>query len=91
MDNMHNSELFGRTIRCNYAQPPKIKGGDAGFASQPVWADADQYAAERDAEEAERGNQTRRAKGRRRTWIDLIRLITISVRKLNAPSSRDKA
>ena len=54
MDNMHNSELFGRTIRCNYAQPPKIKGGDAGFASQPVWADADQYAAERDAEEAER-------------------------------------
>jgi peptidyl-prolyl isomerase E (cyclophilin E) len=48
---MHNSELFGRTIRCNYAQPPKIKGGDAGFATQPVWADADAYAAERDAEE----------------------------------------
>mgnify|MGYP000518664740 CR=1 FL=1 len=59
MDNMHNSEIFGRTIRCNYAQPPKIKGGDAGFASQPVWADADQYAAERDAEEAERDELSR--------------------------------
>ena len=63
MDNMHNSELFGRTIRCNYAQPPKIKGGDAGFASQPVWADADQYAAERDAEEAERDESDAKSEG----------------------------
>ncbi len=63
MDNMHNSEIFGRTIRCNYAQPPKIKGGDAGFASQPVWADADQYAAERDAEEAERDESDAKSEG----------------------------
>ena len=71
MDNMHNSELFGRTIRCNYAQP-QDQGGDAGFASQPVWADADQYAAERDAEQAERAATIRREepRGRRRTWID---------------------
>jgi peptidyl-prolyl isomerase E (cyclophilin E) len=48
---MHNSELFGRTIRCNYAQPPKIKGGDAGFATAPVWADVDAYAAEKEKEE----------------------------------------
>ena len=40
-------------IRSNYAQPPKIKGGDTGFASQAVWADADQYAADVDAEKEE--------------------------------------
>ena len=50
---MHNSELFGKVIRSNYAQPPKIKGGDTGFASQAVWADADQYAADVDAEKEE--------------------------------------
>ncbi len=50
---MHNSELLGKVIRSNYAQPPKIKGGDTGFASQAVWADADQYAADVDAEKEE--------------------------------------
>ena len=53
MSNMHNSELYGRVLRVNYAQPMKIKGGEQGFATQPVWADADQYRddAERAAEE----------------------------------------
>ena len=35
MDNMHNSELYGRVLRVNYAQPMKIKGGEMGFATQP--------------------------------------------------------
>ena len=25
IDNMHNAELYGRVLRCNYAQPMKIK------------------------------------------------------------------
>ena len=58
MSNMHNSELYGRVLRCNYAQPMKIKGGEQGWSHQPVWADADQYetdrAAELEAEEAEK-------------------------------------
>lgn len=54
LNNMHNAELFGRVVRCNYAQPPKIKGGEQGFANHPVWADADQYAADRDEEENEK-------------------------------------
>ena len=49
MNNMHNGELYGRVIRCNYAQPQRIKDGSA----QPVWADADRYEAERAADEAE--------------------------------------
>eukprot|EP00959_Pyramimonas_sp_CCMP1952_P374472 7842387-Pyramimonas_sp.AAC.1 len=43
MDNMHNSELFGRVLRVNFAQPMKIKGGEQGWSHQPVWADADSY------------------------------------------------
>jgi peptidyl-prolyl isomerase E (cyclophilin E) len=43
MDNMHNAELYGRVLRCNYAQPMKIKGGEVGWSTQPVWADADEY------------------------------------------------
>ena len=43
IDNMHNAELYGRVLRCNYAQPMKIKGGDKGFSHQPVWADADDW------------------------------------------------
>ena len=31
-------------------QPMKIKGGDKGWAHQPVWADADKYMDEVDAE-----------------------------------------
>ena len=36
IDNMHNSELYGRVLRTNYAQPMKIKGGDKGFSHQAV-------------------------------------------------------
>ena len=43
IDNMHNAELYGRVLRCNFAQPMKIKGGDKGFSHQPVWADADDW------------------------------------------------
>ncbi len=35
---MHNSELYGRVLRTNYAQPMKIKGGDRGFSHQAVRA-----------------------------------------------------
>jgi len=31
IDNMHNSEIYGRVLRVNYAQPMKIKGGDKGW------------------------------------------------------------
>ena len=51
MSNMHNGELYGRVLRCNYAQPMKIKGGEQGWSHQPVWADADQYAADAAAEQ----------------------------------------
>jgi peptidyl-prolyl isomerase E (cyclophilin E) len=47
---MHNSELYGRVLRVNYAQPIKIKGGDKGWSHQPVWADADKYIEELEAE-----------------------------------------
>eukprot|EP00475_Leptophrys_vorax_P009057 TRINITY_DN15949_c0_g1_i1.p1 TRINITY_DN15949_c0_g1~~TRINITY_DN15949_c0_g1_i1.p1 ORF type:complete len:166 (+),score=48.31 TRINITY_DN15949_c0_g1_i1:109-606(+) len=43
MDNMHNGELYGRVLTVNIAQPMKIKGGEQGWASQPVWADADTW------------------------------------------------
>lgn len=43
MDNMHNAELYGRVLTVNYAQPIRIKGGEQGWASQPVWADADTW------------------------------------------------
>lgn len=52
MDNMHNAELYGRVLTVNYAQPIKIKGGEQGWASQPVWADADTWF-ERQQQEAE--------------------------------------
>lgn len=51
IDNMHNSELYGRVLRVNYAQPNKIKGGDKGFATQAVWADADDWYEKHIAEE----------------------------------------
>nr|CAD7197276.1 unnamed protein product [Timema douglasi] len=35
IDNMNDSELFGRTIRVNLAKPQKIKEG----SSKPVWSD----------------------------------------------------
>ncbi|XP_039596029.1 peptidyl-prolyl cis-trans isomerase E isoform X1 [Polypterus senegalus] len=37
IDNMNESELFGRTIRVNVAKPMKIKEG----SSRPVWSDDD--------------------------------------------------
>ncbi|XP_002964353.2 uncharacterized protein LOC9655566, partial [Selaginella moellendorffii] len=43
MDNMHNSELFRKLLTVNYAQPMKIKGREQGWASQPIWADADTW------------------------------------------------
>jgi peptidyl-prolyl isomerase E (cyclophilin E) len=51
IDNMHNAEIYGRILKVNYAQPMKIKGGDKGWSHQPVWADADEYLAEQQAEE----------------------------------------
>lgn len=41
--NMNNGEFFGRVLTVNYAHPNKIKGGDKGWASQPVWADKDDW------------------------------------------------
>jgi len=35
IDNMHDSELFGRVLRVNLAKPLRIKEG----ATKPVWAD----------------------------------------------------
>ena len=35
IDNMHDSELFGRTLRVNLAKPLRIKEG----STRPVWAD----------------------------------------------------
>lgn len=43
MDNMHNAELYGRVLTVNFAQPIKVKGGEQGWAAQPVWADADTW------------------------------------------------
>eukprot|EP00232_Nephroselmis_pyriformis_P021442 CAMPEP_0182864766 /NCGR_PEP_ID=MMETSP0034_2-20130328/7336_1 /TAXON_ID=156128 /ORGANISM="Nephroselmis pyriformis, Strain CCMP717" /LENGTH=111 /DNA_ID=CAMNT_0024997029 /DNA_START=112 /DNA_END=444 /DNA_ORIENTATION=+ len=43
IDNMNNSELYGRVLRVNFANANRIKGGDQGWASQPVWADADDW------------------------------------------------
>lgn len=43
MDNMNNTELYGRVLTVNYAQPIRIKGGEQGWASQPIWADADTW------------------------------------------------
>ncbi|KAF5834417.1 hypothetical protein DUNSADRAFT_8919 [Dunaliella salina] len=51
IENMHNAELFGRVLKTNYAQPMKIKGGDKGWSHQPVWADADRYIENVEAEE----------------------------------------
>uniref|UniRef100_A0A7S0NNC4 RRM domain-containing protein n=1 Tax=Micromonas pusilla TaxID=38833 RepID=A0A7S0NNC4_MICPS len=52
MDNMHNAELYGKVLRCNYAQPRAIKGGNQGWSMQPVWADADKY--KEDVQEAKK-------------------------------------
>lgn len=38
---MDKAELYGRVLTVNYALPEKIKGGEQGWAAQPIWADAD--------------------------------------------------
>ncbi|XP_010066822.2 peptidyl-prolyl cis-trans isomerase E [Eucalyptus grandis] len=43
MDNMDGAELYGRVLTVNYALPEKIKGGEQGWAAQPIWADADTW------------------------------------------------
>ncbi|XP_066386352.1 uncharacterized protein [Miscanthus floridulus] len=43
MDNMDGAELFGRVLTVNYAFPERIKGGEQGWAAQPIWADADTW------------------------------------------------
>ena len=52
MDNMHNCEIFGRVVRCNFAQPMKVGGRADGTSHQPVWADQDAWV-DRQLEEAE--------------------------------------
>ncbi|XP_037427202.1 peptidyl-prolyl cis-trans isomerase E-like [Triticum dicoccoides] len=37
MDNMDGTEFFGRVLTVNYAFPEKIKGGEQGWAAQPVF------------------------------------------------------
>lgn len=51
LDNMNNAELYGRTLKVNFAAPNKIKGGDKGWASQPVWADVDSWQEKKTIEE----------------------------------------
>nr|ACG42676.1 peptidyl-prolyl cis-trans isomerase E [Zea mays] len=36
-------KLFGRVLTVNYAFPERIKGGEQGWAAQPIWADADTW------------------------------------------------
>ncbi|XXG55901.1 hypothetical protein AAC387_Pa03g3458 [Persea americana] len=43
MDNMDGAELYGKTLIVNYAHPERIKGGEQGWAAQPIWADADTW------------------------------------------------
>lgn len=43
MDNIDGAELYGRVLTVNYALPEKIKGGEQGWAAQPIWADADTW------------------------------------------------
>ena len=48
IDNMHNSELFGRVLRVNLAKPDVMKG-----SHRPVWeVNADNYFKEAEADEA---------------------------------------
>lgn len=48
IDNMHNSEIYGRVLRVNYAQPMKIKGGDKGWrwVASSLHAEADHSTAQ---------------------------------------------
>lgn len=57
IDNMHNSEFFGRVLRVNYAQPMRIKAGMKGPSKQAVWADADTYLEQQQQEEQQQTEQ----------------------------------
>ena len=72
---MHNAELYGRVLRCNYAQPMKIKGGDKGFSHQPVWADADDW-----YERAEAEQVTSNARPRHFSWNSAVSAVYLSRR-----------
>lgn len=65
VDNMHNSEIYGRVLKVNYAQPSKIKGGDKGFASQAVWADVDDWVERQEAEAALEDLESKQQKKKR--------------------------
>lgn len=52
IDNMNDSELFGRTIRVNIAKPMKIKEG----STRPVWAD-DSWLKEHAGETLNKGSE----------------------------------
>jgi len=59
---------LGFSLQVNYAQPMKIKGGDKGWSHQPVWADADKYMQELEAEqEFERLEKEQDLAARRKT------------------------
>ncbi|KAK4773896.1 hypothetical protein SAY87_028915 [Trapa incisa] len=54
MDNMDGAELYGRVLTVNYALPERIKGGEQGWAAQPVWAEADTWFERQQQEELQR-------------------------------------
>ncbi|CAM8948979.1 unnamed protein product [Rhodiola kirilowii] len=58
MDNMDGAELYGRVLTVNYALPEKIKGGEQGWAAQPIWADADTWFERQQQEEEMKRMQT---------------------------------
>lgn len=62
IDNMHNAELYSRVLTCNLAQPVKVKGGEQGWAAQPVWADADTWFERQQHEEEARAAQQQKDK-----------------------------
>ena len=57
IDNMHESELFGRTLRVNLAKPLRIKEG----STRPVWQDEEwlqMYSGKKTEEENNTNNGT---------------------------------
>ncbi|ESW25489.1 hypothetical protein PHAVU_003G040600 [Phaseolus vulgaris] len=58
MDNMDGAELYGRVLTVNYALPERIKGGEQGWAAQPIWADADTWFERQQQEEEMRRIET---------------------------------
>lgn len=54
---MHNAELYGRVLRVNYAQRHQVRAGYQGFNTQPVWAEADDFATRLEEREREKRMQ----------------------------------